>query len=95
MVKDDTYGELAQLGEHLLCKQGVSGSIPLFSIASRKASMLYIENWIVTNSFKSNRKIALKWTEKQHKKFFKKNGLIAGLKNDQLINLNHNFGCIG
>ena len=29
------YGELAQLGEHLLCKQEVIGSIPLFSIASR------------------------------------------------------------
>ena len=26
------YGELAQLGEHLLCKQEVIGSIPLFSI---------------------------------------------------------------
>ena len=38
MVKDDTYGELAQLGEHLLCKQGVSGSIPLFSIGSVKAA---------------------------------------------------------
>ena len=37
-------GAVAQLGEHLLCKQGVSGSIPLFSIASRKASELHIEN---------------------------------------------------
>ena len=25
------YGGVAQLGEHLLCKQGVSGSIPLIS----------------------------------------------------------------
>ena len=25
------FGELAQLGEHLLCTQRVSGSIPLFS----------------------------------------------------------------
>ena len=25
------YGGLAQLGEHLLCKQGVKGSIPLIS----------------------------------------------------------------
>ena len=25
------YGGIAQLGEHLLCKQGVSGSIPLLS----------------------------------------------------------------
>ena len=29
------YGGVAQLGEHLLCKQEVIGSIPLFSIASR------------------------------------------------------------
>ncbi len=28
------YGELAQLGEHLLCKQEVIGSNPLFSIGS-------------------------------------------------------------
>ena len=30
------YGELAQLGEHLLCKQEVIGSIPIFSIANHK-----------------------------------------------------------
>ena len=30
------YGELAQLGEHLLCKQEVIGSIPLFSIINHK-----------------------------------------------------------
>ena len=28
------YGGIAQLGEHLLCKQGVSGSIPLISTKS-------------------------------------------------------------
>jgi hypothetical protein len=28
---DLTYGALAQLGEHLLCKQGVIGSIPIGS----------------------------------------------------------------
>ena len=27
----ERYGGIAQLGEHLLCKQGVSGSIPLIS----------------------------------------------------------------
>ena len=27
----EKYGGLAQLGEHLLCKQGVKGSIPLIS----------------------------------------------------------------
>jgi hypothetical protein len=32
-----TFGALAQLGEHLLCKQGVIGSIPIGStIASRR-----------------------------------------------------------
>ena len=39
------YGELAQLGEHLLCKQEVIGSIPLFSIANREVgTSLYFEN---------------------------------------------------
>ena len=31
---DRTDGAVAQLGEHLLCKQGVSGSIPLSSTNS-------------------------------------------------------------
>ncbi len=31
MIKLIVYGELAQLGERLLCTQEVSGSIPLFS----------------------------------------------------------------
>ena len=30
-VLPEIYGGIAQLGEHLLCKQGVSGSIPLIS----------------------------------------------------------------
>ena len=30
------HGGIAQLGEHLPCKQGVSGSIPLISIKIRK-----------------------------------------------------------
>ena len=32
------YGGVAQLGEHLLCKQGVSGSIPLISTSSCAAA---------------------------------------------------------
>ena len=32
------YGALAQLGEHLLCKQGVVGSIPTSSTRQLKAS---------------------------------------------------------
>ena len=30
-VFKEEHGGLAQLGEHLLCKQGVKGSIPLIS----------------------------------------------------------------
>ena len=30
-LRADRIGAVAQLGEHLLCKQGVSGSIPLSS----------------------------------------------------------------
>ena len=30
------YGGVAQLGEHLLCKQGVIGSIPFISTKGRK-----------------------------------------------------------
>ena len=31
------YGDVAQLGEHLLCTQGVGGSSPLISTSSRIA----------------------------------------------------------
>ena len=34
--KRQAYGELAQLGEHLPCTQGVKGSSPLFSTTDRK-----------------------------------------------------------
>ena len=30
-LKKKSYGGIAQLGEHLLCKQGVIGSIPIIS----------------------------------------------------------------
>ena len=39
------FGELAQMGEHLLCKQGVSGSIPLFSINTK----VLIVTWFFEN----------------------------------------------
>ncbi len=29
-----TYGAVAQMGEHLVCNQGVTGSIPVRSIAN-------------------------------------------------------------
>ena len=35
-------GAVAQLGEHLLCKQGVSGSIPL----SSTNSLLVSREWV-------------------------------------------------
>ena len=38
------YGGVAQLGEHLLCKQGVIGSIPFISTKVRKSEPVYIEN---------------------------------------------------
>ena len=42
------YGGIAQLGEHLLCKQGVSGSIPLISTKSPRATMKN-EKWKMEN----------------------------------------------
>ena len=43
-----TSGELAQLGEHLPCTQGVSGSSPLFSTMAcpDKSAKLLFENWV-------------------------------------------------
>ena len=43
-------GALAQLGEHLLCKQGVIGSIP---IGSTKLSdqMMVVESWLARTHF--------------------------------------------
>ena len=40
LVKRVKDGELAQLGERLLCTQEVSGSIPLFSTRFKKAIFL-------------------------------------------------------
>ena len=33
------YGGIAQLGEHLLCKQGVNGSIPFISTKGLKVRL--------------------------------------------------------
>ena len=45
------FGGVAQLGEHLPCKQGVRGSNPLISTNHLKNQMvnMYIENFIQTN----------------------------------------------
>ena len=37
------YGGIAQLGEHLLCKQGVSGSIPLISTSGEPRRRLGVK----------------------------------------------------
>ena len=36
-----TFGDIAQLGEHLLCKQGVKGSSPFISINSRDTRSVF------------------------------------------------------
>ena len=41
-VLEDKNGGLAQLGEHLLCKQGVKGSIPLIS-TNKGAQLRWLE----------------------------------------------------
>ena len=35
LLKCNKYGGIAQLGEHLLCKQGVIGSIPIISTSGK------------------------------------------------------------
>ena len=40
-----TYGGVAQLGEHLPCKQGVRGSNPLISTGIKRCR-LFFENFI-------------------------------------------------
>ena len=53
MIKLIVYGELAQLGERLLCTQEVSGSIPLVSISvrnNREFCSLKTEYYITTNN---------------------------------------------
>ena len=42
------HGGVAQLGEHLPCKQGVKGSNPFISTPFRKKRYMYLENCIQT-----------------------------------------------
>ena len=46
------YGGIAQLGEHLPCKQGVKGSNPFISTPFRKKRNVYLENCIQTQLLK-------------------------------------------
>ena len=43
----DSHGGIAQLGEHLPCKQGVKGSNPFISTAENKFRLLFFENCIL------------------------------------------------
>ena len=45
-------GDVAQLGEHLPCKQGVKGSNPFISTPFRKKWNVYLENCIQTQLLK-------------------------------------------
>ena len=45
---DRESGGVAQLGEHLPCKQGVKGSNPFISTPFRKKRYMYLENCIQT-----------------------------------------------
>ena len=48
------YGGVAQLGEHLPCKQGVKGSNPSISIRWRKLPYMYLENFILNDTINNN-----------------------------------------
>ena len=48
----DSHGGIAQLGEHLPCKQGVKGSNPFISTPFRKKRYMYLENCIQTQLLK-------------------------------------------
>ena len=50
-IKQDTYGGVAQLGEHLPCKQGVRGSNPLISTVERDFHDTYLENCIYDQKY--------------------------------------------
>ncbi len=42
----DLFGGIAQLGEHLPCKQGVKGSNPFISTIRSKIGLTFLENCI-------------------------------------------------
>ena len=44
MFRKGTYGGVAQLGEHLPCKQGVMGSNPIISTRGKKMERRYTDN---------------------------------------------------
>ena len=60
-----TFGGIAQLGEHLPCKQGVSGSIPLVSTNSRFFSVLNRTVKIYRNVFIPEHLLFENYTEEE------------------------------
>ena len=48
IVPQNPYGGVAQLGEHLPCKQGVKGSIPFISTSDNRESVAKDEHESVT-----------------------------------------------
>ena len=63
-------GGLAQLGEHLLCKQGVVGSIPFSS--TRKRAVDGGQLRITENGSKRRRLLLIFGSDRQHRLFFNK-----------------------
>ena len=56
-VAAGSNGGLAQLGEHLPCKQGVESSNLLVSISSVRAAKSYLENRILREISKTSKTI--------------------------------------
>ena len=53
-VSVPAHGAVAQLGEHLLCKQGVTGSIPVSSTSNREPNLVDCAGfWRKSNSRKA------------------------------------------
>ena len=59
------YGGIAQLGEHLLCKQGVIGSSPI--ISTIKTWIKYSGSWVFNSGLKPGLHLE-NWTENDMKK---------------------------
>ena len=66
------FGGVAQLGEHLLCKQGVIGSIPFTStnFQSSKASACALAFGLLMNSWNKNSSVGLLFKKMEEVKRF-------------------------
>ena len=70
-LRNDLHGGLAQLGEHLLCKQGVNGSIPLASTNKHQGMVSVGGSRKCKNPYPSRWALILAFADKCNKKFFK------------------------